>query len=253
MARLLSSDNETMNTGAITGMQAFKFSATRIEILGATEYTLVTIAIDFSGSVDEFLKELREAIKTVLESCKKSPRSDNLLVRVIVFSGALGGVRELHGFKPLSEIDPNDYMQYSPGGMTPLCDAAFSAIGATNTYAQQLTDNDFLSNAIVFIITDGAENASSTTAAMVKEEAKKAVKGEHIESIISILIAVNAKEYTRELKAFKDEAGMDQYIDIGDATSGKLAKLAAFVSQSISSQSQSLGTGGPSQSIAATI
>ena len=43
------------------------------------------------------------------------------------------------------------------------------------------------------------------------------------------------------------------HIDVGDATPRKLAKLAAFVSQSISSQSQALGTGGPSQNIAATI
>ena len=42
-------------------------------------------------------------------------------------------------------------------------------------------------------------------------------------------------------------------IDAGDATPAKLAKLAVFISTSISSQSQHLGTGGPSQQIAATI
>ncbi len=51
------------------------------------------------------------------------------------------------------------------------------------------------------------------------------------------------------LKIFKDEAEIDQYVDAGDATPTKLAKLAEFVSQSISSQSQSLGSGGPSQNL----
>ena len=46
---------------------------------------------------------------------------------------------------------------------------------------------------------------------------------------------------------------ISQYIDAGAATKGKLAKLADFVSQSVSSQSQALGTGGPSQNISATI
>jgi hypothetical protein len=36
-------------------------------------------------------------------------------------------------------------------------------------------------------------------------------------------------------------------------TEGKLAKLAGYISQSVSSTSQALGTGGPSQNIAATI
>lgn len=255
MARLLGNDRETMNIGVIAGMQAFKFSGTRIENLGATEYTLATIVVDFTGSVEGFEDDLRKSIKTAVESCRKSPRSDNLLIRVIFFSSSFdGGIREIHGFKPLSEIDAdNDYSQCRPGGMTPLNDASFSAVGATNAYAQQLMDNDFLTNGIIFIITDGYDNASSTTPSMVKEEIKKAVQGEHIESLISVLIAVNAKEYASYLKKFKDDAGIDQYIDLGDATPGKLAKLADFVSQSVSSQSQSLGTGGPSQSIAATI
>jgi hypothetical protein len=55
------------------------------------------------------------------------------------------------------------------------------------------------------------------------------------------------------LDAFKRDAALDEYISAGDATAARLAKLAAFVSQSISSQSQALGTGGPSQAISATI
>jgi hypothetical protein len=57
----------------------------------------------------------------------------------------------------------------------------------------------------------------------------------------------------REMMTGRSEVGITQFIDAGDATKGKLAKLAAFVSQSISSTSQALGTGGPSQAIAATV
>jgi len=62
----------------------------------------------------------------------------------------------VHGFKQLSEIDPQSYQQFSPDGMTPLNDAAFSAVGATNVYAKELMDKDYLANGIVFVITTAA-------------------------------------------------------------------------------------------------
>jgi len=235
------------------GGTAFKFSAIGLEHLAATEYTLVTIAVDVTGSVSGFESELRKCLVTAVESCKKSPRSNNLLLRVILFSTSLpGGIEEVHGFKPLSEIDPNAYPNLVPGGMTPLCDAAFSAVGATNEYGKDLMDQDYLANGIVFVITDGCDNDSKTTADMVKMEIEKGVKGETIESIIGIVIGVNAKQYKQELQDFSDGTSM-RYLDAGDATPQKLAKLADFVSKSVSSQSQAMGTGGPSQNISATI
>ena len=250
MPRLNDENMETMNIGGGN----FTFQGARVENLGATEYTLVTIAVDETGSVDGFEKQLREALVTAVESCKKSPRSDNLLIRVITFgSQHQNGINEIHGFKELAEIDPNDYPQIRPGGLTPLCDAAYSSIGAMNSYGQQLVDDDYGVNGICFVITDGFDNSSTATMQMVKDEARKSITGEILESMISVLIGVNAQQYASELQRFQDDAGMTQFIDAGEATQGKLAKLADFVSQSVSSQSQALGTGGPSQNISATI
>lgn len=236
------------------GGSNFTFSGARIDELGATEYTLVTIAIDESGSVSGFDKELRDMLVVAVESCKKSPRSDNLLVRVITFGSQYPqGVNEIHGFKPLSDIDANAYPAICPGGATPLNDAVFSSLGATNTYAKDLADNDFGANAIVFVVTDGAENASTASMRMVKDEAAQAVRSESLESLVSILIGINAGSCSASLSRFQQEAGMTSYIDAGDVTKGKLAKLAKFVSQSVSSQSQALGTGGPSRQIAPVI
>ena len=78
--------DSTMETGKIGGMQSFQFSGKRIEHLGATEYTLVTIAVDVTGSIFGFADELRKCLMTAVESCKKSPRANNLLLRVIMFS-----------------------------------------------------------------------------------------------------------------------------------------------------------------------
>jgi uncharacterized protein YegL len=250
---MMNPNDSTMEIAKIGHTQAFQFSATRIENLGATEYTLVTVAVDVTGSTSSFADELRKCLIAAVESCKKSPRSNNLLLRVILFSSSLkGGIEEIHGFKPLGEIDPNNYPQFTPEGMTPLYDAAFSAVGATNSYAKKLMDQDFLANGIVFVITDGDDNTSSTTMRMVRAEMERGAKGEEIESLLGVLVGVNAADFKARLDEFAKVTGM-KYIDAGDATKGKLAKLAEFVSQSVSSQSQSLGTGGPSQNISATI
>lgn len=247
-------DNK-MESGFIGNMQRFDFSGVRTEHLGAAEYTLVTIAIDVTGSVYSFSKELLDCLKTTLSSCKRSPRSNNLLVRIITFSSSLAkGVEELHGFKLLADIDiDNDYKAFRIGGGTPLYDAVFSAVGASNAYAKTLIDDDFLTNGIVFIITDGDDNASSVTPAMIKEEIVKARTGEEIESLISILIGINAEEFNRKLQEFQQKAGIDKYIDAGDVNESSLARLAEFVSRSISSQSQALANGNSGAAISATI
>jgi uncharacterized protein YegL len=243
-------DND-MQTHQIGGN--FNFTAVRLSRLGATEYTLVTIAVDVTGSTQNFADGLLLALKTAVKSCKKSPRSDNLLLRVITFSSS-GGVTELHGFKPLSEINPDDdYEPFNPYGMTPLFDAVYSAVGSIADMGKQLMDNDFFANGIAFIITDGGDNVSTETPSTIKDLIQSVRREEKLESLLTVLIGINAHEFNPELQDFKNKAELDQYIDAGDATPGKLAKLAAFVSQSVSSQSQSLGTGGPSKTISATI
>jgi uroporphyrinogen-III synthase len=77
------------------------------------------------------------------------------------------------------------------------------------------------------------------------------VTSESLESIVSVLIGVNTQsgglnDYLRELKK---EAGFTQYVSIGKATAKELAKLGGFVSKSISSQSQALGSGSAGQSL----
>ena len=66
-----------------------------------------------------------------------------------------------------------------------------------------------------------------------------------------VLIGVNTDTggLNQWLETFKNDAGFQQYVAIGDATEGALAKLGGFISQSISSQSQALNSGGPSKSL----
>jgi hypothetical protein len=260
MPRLMNDSN--MVQSQIEGLAKFGFSATRIDSLGSTEYTLVCIAIDVTGSVYGLEGQIRDTLIQIVESCqwlddkrkKKSPVADKILLRVILFSSSLpNGIEELHGFKVLSEIDPQSYPTFSPSGQTPLFDATYSSIGSSISYGKQLMDSDYLANSINFIITDGCDNTSTVEPQAIKTLSVDAIANEFLESIVNVLIGINTASYSQYLANFVSESGLTNYLDAGDVTPETLAKIAKFVSQSTSSQSQSLGTGGPSQAIALSI
>jgi hypothetical protein len=242
---LLSKNLEQLNAGS-----NYKFSATKINALGATEYTLATIVVDESSSVLGFGQQLEDAIKTIFTACDKAPRRNNLMLRVTGFNDQL---REVHGFKQLRDIKVNDYdAVLNIGGSTALFDAMDEAIQATSVYGQQLMAKDYLANAIVVVITDGENNRGAILdAPTVKKSIDTARKAENLESILVILVGVTNDNVSLNsyLQTVKDDAGCNQYVSIGSATPGKIAKLAEFVSQSISTQSTALGSGQASQPI----
>lgn len=226
----------------------YGYSAVKPDKLGATEYTLVTIVADESGSVISFKNELEKAVKEIIKSCKYSPRADNLMVRLVNFDH---NMREIHGFKPLSECNEADYDNLiRGGGSTSLYDTAQNSIEAEWHYGDKLTKQDYLVNGIAIVLTDGEDNNSTLTTSNVAKEVLNATQGEHLESLVTILVGCNTSpQLSSYLQKFKDEVGFTQYVDIGNANAKNLAKLAQFVSKSITSQSQALGTGGPSQSL----
>lgn len=109
--------SDTLVQHALVG-QHFGYSAADLGDLGATEYTLVTIVADESGSTSLFIKEMETCIKKAIEACKMSPRADYLMVRVVAFDTTM---REIHGFKQLQDIDLKDYDGRLHAGGIPFC------------------------------------------------------------------------------------------------------------------------------------
>jgi len=243
----MTNSNERLNQHRILGSH-FGFSATHLDDLGAAEYTLVAIAADASGSVGSFKADIERAIAAVAEACRASPRADNLMLRLTSFDHE---VREIHGYLPLPACDPSQYPGcLQIGGTTALFDAAYDAVGSAVTYGKNLSDNDFEVNGIVFVITDGADNASSTTADALRQGLLATVQQEALESLLTILVGVNVDRSTSKLLGqVKRDAGFDRYIELSHANAKTLAKLADFVSRSIGAQSKALGTGRASSSL----
>jgi len=241
---------DSQSVSQAIGGTNYEFSATRIEDLGASEYTLGLVVLDVSGSTSGMRPDMEKALKAIVAACRKNPRADNMMLRVVKFDDM---VDEIHGFKPLPDCNESDYdgCLGRGGGLTALFDACYTGIKSATIYGDQLTQQDFDVNAALFVVTDGGNNRGAATEKMVKEALEEAVTGESLESITSVLIGLNAGGGLDQLlKAVKDNCGFSQYVSIADATANQIAKLGDFISRSVSSQSQSLGTGGPSQSLA---
>jgi hypothetical protein len=230
---------------AIAGT-SYGFSAVRIADLGATEYTLVGIAADASASVQGWADQIEDCIAEVARSCGCSPRADNLLCRVAAFDHR---VHEVHGFRPLGDIDPDrDYRDtVRHGGSTALYDASLNAIAAVRDYAEQLDGADFECNGIVFVVTDGADNASTAKLDEITDALERATKSGHLDSMLAVLVGVGTADpgLRRHLDALHKKAGFSAFIEIDRADAKHLAQLARFVSKSIALQSRALGTAGP--------
>lgn len=227
----------------------YGYSAVRVDDLGASEYTLATLVVDRSGSTDGYSADQEKCIKAIVTTLRKHPRADNLLLRLVVFDDRMD---EIHGFKQLADCNPSDYDGVvNARGMTALYDTVYNAVEASNQYGRKLLENEYEVNGIVFVITDGLDNRSRMTPGKVNEAIKAAVSGENMESMLTILVGIthNNPDVERGLRDFTADGGFDQYEVLENADERGIAKVANLASQSISSQSQSLGSGGKSQTL----
>ncbi|MCK9429161.1 MAG: VWA domain-containing protein [Candidatus Omnitrophica bacterium] len=229
----------------------FHYSSVKMDLLsGSSEYTIVQILVDLSGSVGRFRSDLIDCLKMILESCKKHPCSDTVLLRVLGFSGGLG-VKEIHGFLPINGIDSSIYDSLdTPNGTTPLRDAHQNALESLFQYGNDLVKNQFTVNSVLYILSDGGENDSKhSTEDSVKDYMAKLRDGDPLASFFSILVGFNDNQCRQELLEYQQNTTIDAYKSMGDCTPGKLAKLANFVSQSVSTASVGVGSANTSNQL----
>jgi hypothetical protein len=243
-------DTEDMMSFKATG-SGFHFSGIDVnsDRLGADLYTLVGMACDCSTSVRDFAAEIEGCVKSSLEGCQRSPRVDNLLVRLSRFHGK---VLEEHGYRPLADCHLGAYDGFlKPGGSTALYDASVDMVDSLATYGKSLTEKDYTVNGLIVVLTDGEDFGSTFKVNDVKESLKRALQGEALESLVSILIGINVQDprLSQYLKDFQRDTGFGQYIEAKDASAKTFARVAGFISKSVSAQSQAVGSKGPSQPI----
>ena len=220
------------------------------DLEGSTKYSVVVIAVDVSGSVGKFRKDLENSLITALEGCQMDRLSDSIIVRILLFAD---NIEELIPFKEITEIDIDKEIKGKLviRGCTCLYDVALAGAESLEAYSEDLFENGIMSNATLVIITDGDNTVGTkNTPAMVADTVKRIRFSEKVESIKTIVVAVNEDKYYADIiENFADEMDKDQFIWMKDLTSKGFARLGGFLSSSVSSSAQALGTGSPSKSL----
>ena len=227
----------------------FAFSRASIEDIkkvGSSEWTLVVIDCDVSGSTSGFRDQMEKLLKAIITGCSGA-RSNNLLIKVNKFGT---GVQEVHGFMLYNSIALDIYDGCLTGnGRTALLDSICAGEESIYVMGEELVDDhDYDVNAIHIIITDGYEYGSVMTYDQAQKELARTRTGECLESNLSLVIRIN------EGSAGSDESrdklvkiGIDEVIDAGNFDEDAFKKITGFVSQSITTQSQAVGSGAASQ------
>ena len=213
--------------------------------LDASEYTLVSIVVDVSSSVRSFKKELIDSLHSIVDACRASARSENILLNVIAFNGR---IHELHDFKSLHEVSKYDL---DPEGNTALYDATCYGLKKIKTFSENLAVNNLDVNGIVFIITDGYDNNSSYGKNNIRTLIDDMKNNDNIGSVLSVLVGINqdTDNETSYLSDLRHDCNITHYVDIGNSSASNLGKMAQLVSQSIIQQSESLAAGDHRESL----
>lgn len=243
------------NEKTFTASNNFGYSGAKLDHLaavGGAEFTLVTIYSDVSSSVSPFKVEmeecLRKAIVELQEWAQKAGKENAIMLRWVTFASE---VTEQHGFRLLSECDPGDY-NLSCSGSTHCYEAVTKGNGAMGDYAQRLAEADWMVNALSIATTDGAEypgDRAFPLAGVKSSLDELKMSRENLESHVGILVGVNTRgndAIKSYLAKFEVEAGWDHMRSIEDATADGLTDLTQLIVSSVSSQSQGVGSGGPS-------
>lgn len=149
-----------------------------IDDIDAEEVTLVTVILDGSGSmyewVDEVLKSYREKFLGPLRGAKNA---EAILVSVLIFSGGRGEkVRLIHGYTPVPDCPELTENDYEPDGSTPLYDGTWNGLTGLVSYGQHLRDNGTRTKSIAVVLSDGCENDSRISGSKLRRLSGEVLK-----------------------------------------------------------------------------
>lgn len=242
-------NSQTLQSFMLPG-GGYGYQGTPVDDLGSSDNTLVTCLLDESGSTSAYARQMEIAVQEIIKSLRHCPAADKLIYRHCHFDT---NFREVHGFKPLADCHEQDYDGiWAGGGQTALYNSCINVLDATVDYAEKMAAKRYTANGMVYIVTDGVNYlpGGSRTVQDVKQSHANVLSNESLESMMTIVVAVNDDpDIRRKLEEFQKEVGFTQFIPLEEANEKTLARLVDFISRSVQSQSQHLGSGGPSQSL----
>ncbi|MCC7225006.1 MAG: VWA domain-containing protein [Chitinophagales bacterium] len=183
--------------------------------------------VDVSPSVQSYIGDLNHAFNDFVSHIQQSHLADQLLVSVVEFDEK---VRIRSGFQPILHLPR---LQFLPsGGGTALYDATMHGLRQAIDYRDTLLISGISVKTLLFVITDGEDNSSTTAAAHIKTVLQKIEADErNAFSFTTVLFGVGSAAAFG--KAQRD-MGIRHLATVG--TSGaEIRRMIGIISQSVAS------------------
>src|SRR5688572_22358525 len=136
--------------------------------LGSPDATLVSVVLDMSGSMEPHRASVIAAYNAMLRALAGAKSATSILASTWAFTDVprlLSSYEAVEGKPRLSQA------VYVPSGTTALFDAVLGAMTGLVAYGQRLWDEGVPTRRILFVLSDGDDNASRATATSVRTAA----------------------------------------------------------------------------------
>jgi uncharacterized protein YegL len=232
MSNVSAVNNENVNFNYEFG----NFNPNDVEV---SETINAVFVVDTSSSVHAYGHELNKALNDFTARMQKSHAANNLFVSIVEFNS---DVTVTSGFRPISEIPTIDLIPRI-GGMTALYKACKEGLNNALDYRKDLENAGVNCKTLLFVITDGGDNASGNVVASdVKVLIDDLLKEErNFFSFESILFGVGDDA---SFEKAQKEMGIAHIARVG-TTAEEIRKMINFISSSITSVSTGQGFSAP--------
>jgi len=224
-----------------TTRSKFGFTHVPLDSLTGTQYVLVRLSYDTSGSTSGFTAQTLKLIRTVVEGLRLNPATlDTVLLSICEFNSSLS---EVHGFVPVRSIDPAHYQEPVAGGCTVLYDSMLSSWEALATLGKDMVQQDFDVALVNIHITDGIDVGSRYLPRNSADLKATLIRQEQYSTVTSVLLGINVEdaEVKRFLSDLKSTGAFDHYESVDDASPESISKLVGIIVSTSVSASQSFG------------
>lgn len=133
--------------------------------LDSTDATLVCVVLDMSGSMATHKKPVIDAYNAMLSALAGAKAASTILVSTWVFADS---ATLLSSYEPVERKARLDGATYAPNGCTALHDATLGGLTGLVAYGQQLHDQGVPTRRVLFVLSDGEDNASRSSALQVR-------------------------------------------------------------------------------------
>lgn len=195
--------------------------------LDAPDATLVSVVLDMSSSMSPYQSAVIDAYGAMLRALAGAKAASAILVSTWTFADAPA---LLSGYEAVARKPQLSPALYQPDGCTALYDAVLGAMTGLVTYGEELLRNGVPSRRVLFVLSDGDDNASKQKRTDV-ERAARALAAE--EAYTLAYAGFGATDLASQAKAI----GFTHAVSLG-ATDAELRRVFRQVSASVIRVSQ---------------